>query len=368
MAIRGILIALIIFMSALLVMVFQIMRGSAPVENNPPAGIVLEDAVIDVRTEVFEQATLERIIALAGQTVANRRETIVAQSGGTLAEIRVDKGDVVARDEVIALISADARDESLRQAEQALVAAEIDLDATRKLVEEGFVPRNSLADRETAYEAALASVKQARDQVTDLEVRATISGLVENRIAQVGGFVGAGDPVVAVTSLDPLVVSARAGERQIAEFAIGQIADVELATGQQVKAVISYISPFADAATRTFEIEAEAPNPDYTLFEGVTASVEVRVPTPGLHYVPTGLLQRAPDGRQGLYSVGEGNSVIFNPTEVISADISGSWVSGLDGTVTLITVGQASVKAGMTVNPVSADAVEQISAEERLNQ
>ena len=118
MAIRGILIALIILMSALLVMVFRIMGGSAPVENNPPAEIVLEDSVLDVRTEVFEEATLERIIELAGQTAANRRETIVAQSGGTLSDISVDKGDVVAVGDVIALISADARDENLRQAEQ----------------------------------------------------------------------------------------------------------------------------------------------------------------------------------------------------------------------------------------------------------
>ena len=103
MAIRGILIALIILMSALLVMVIRIMSGSAPVENNPPAEIVLEDSVLDVRTEVFEEATLERIIELAGQTAASRRETIVAQSGGTLSEIRVDKGDVVAVGDVIGL-------------------------------------------------------------------------------------------------------------------------------------------------------------------------------------------------------------------------------------------------------------------------
>ena len=246
MAIRGILIALIILMSALLVMVIRIMSGSAPVENNPPAEIVLEDSVLDVRTEVFEEATLERIIELAGQTAASRRETIVAQSGGTLSEISVDKGDVVAVGDVIAMISADARDENLRQAEQALVAAEIDLDATRALVEEGFVARNTLADLETAYEAALAAVEQARDQVNDLEVRSTIAGLVENRIAQVGGFVGAGDPVLAVTSMDPLLISARAGEQQIAEFAVGQIADVELATGQQVEACLLYTSDAAD--------------------------------------------------------------------------------------------------------------------------
>ena len=170
--------------------------------------------------------------------------------------------------------------------------------------------------------------------------------------------------MLAVTSLDPLKITADAGERQVAEFAIGQVAQIELATGQSVEAIISYISPFANQATRTFEIEAEAPNPDYRLFEGVSATMSVHIPTQGLHYVPTGLLQRAPDGRQGLYSVTEGNSVVFNPTTIVSADALGSWVSGMEGAVRLITVGQASVKEGQTVNPVDAADVEQITAAE----
>jgi multidrug efflux system membrane fusion protein len=364
MAIRGILIALIIFTAVALGMVFNIMRGSEPVENNPPAELVTEEEVLDVRTKIFEEETLIRVIQLAGQTRANRRETIVAQSGGTLAEVRVDKGDIVEAGDVIAVITAAARDDSLRQAQAALEAAQVDLEATQKLVEEGFAAKNSLVGVQSAYEAAVAGVEQAREQLSDLEVKSTLGGIVENRIAQIGGFVGSGDPVIAVTSLDPMVISADAGERRVAEFEIGQSARVELATGQVVEATVSYISPFADAATRTFEIEAEAPNADYRLFEGVSASLFVNKPTPGLHYVPTGLLQRAPDGRQGLFSVSAENKVVFNPVAIVSADSAGSWVEGLDGDVVLITVGQASVKTGQSVNPVDAAEVMQVTASE----
>lgn len=368
MAIRGILIALIIFMAVAMMMVINIMRGSEPPENNPPAELATGEYALDVRTRVFNEETLVRVIQLAGQTEANRRETVVAQSGGTLAEVRADKGDIVAVGDVIAVITAAARDDSLRQAEVALEAARVDLEATKKLVEEGFAPRNSLVGVQSAYEAAAAALEQAREQISDLEVKSTLAGIVENRIAQIGGFVGSGDPVVAVTSLDPMIVSADAGERQVADFSIGQIARVELATGQKVEATISYISPFADASTRTFEIEAEAPNADYRLFEGVTATMYVDIPTEGLHYVPTGLLQRAPDGRQGLYSVQDGDHVKFNPITVVSADDKGSWVEGLDGDVTLITVGQASVKAGQKVNPVDESVVAQMTAEEAADE
>lgn len=367
MAIRGILIAFIIFMAVALMMVMNIMRNSTPVENNPPAELVTDTGALDVRTRVFKEQTLMRVIELAGQTAANRRETVVAQSGGTLAEVRLDKGDEVAVGDVVAVITAAARDDSLRQAEIALEAAQVDLEATQKLVEEGFAAKNSLVGVQAAYESAVAVLEQAREQIADLEVKSTLEGVVENRIAQIGGFVGSGDPVIAVTSLNPMLVKADAGERQVAEFEIGQTARVELATGQTVEATVSYISPFADPATRTFEIEAEAPNADYKLFEGVTAQVFVNKPTPGLHYVPTGLLQRAPDGRQGLFSVSADNKVVFTQVKIISADAEGSWVEGLDGDVVLITVGQASVRDGQTVNPIDADEVTQITAEESAN-
>ena len=368
MAIRGILIALIIFMAVAMAMVMNILGGSTPVENNPPAELVTEDTALDVRTQVFTEETLVRTIELAGQTKAKRRETVLAQSGGTLAEVRVDKGDVVDVGDVIAVITAAARDDSLRQAEAALDAARVDLEATEKLVSEGFAARNSLVAVQSAYESATAALEQAREQISDLEVKSTLAGVVENRIAQIGGYVGAGDPVMAVTSLNPMLISADAGERQVAEFKIGQTAEVELATGQMVEAKISYISPFADASTRTFEIEAEAPNPDYSLFEGVTATMVVHEPTEGLHYVPTGLLQRAPDGRQGLYSVEEGNSVKFNVVTIVAADSAGSWVDGLASEITLITVGQASVRNGQRVNPIDAAVVAQQTDEELLSE
>ena len=75
MAIRGILIALIIFMAVALGMVFNIMRGSEPPENNPPAELASGDFAMDVRTRVFAEETLVRVIQLAGQTEASRRET-----------------------------------------------------------------------------------------------------------------------------------------------------------------------------------------------------------------------------------------------------------------------------------------------------
>ena len=90
------------------------------------------------------------------------------------------------------------------------------------------------ARRETEAKTRAAALEQAREQISDLEVKSTLSGIVENRIAQVGGFVGAGDPVLNVTSLNPLKITADAGERQVADFEIGQLAMVELATGQKV--------------------------------------------------------------------------------------------------------------------------------------
>ena len=68
--------------------------------------------------------------------------------------------------------------------------------------------------------------------------------------------------------------------------------------------------------------------------------------------------------QQNLFSVDEEHKVIFTPVQIVSADSAGSWVHGLIGDLELITVGQASVKEGQTVNPVDAEEVERLTAEE----
>ena len=62
MAIRGILIALIIFTAVALGMVINIMSGSEPVENNPSAELLTEEEVLDVRRGKAAQRTPHDIL------------------------------------------------------------------------------------------------------------------------------------------------------------------------------------------------------------------------------------------------------------------------------------------------------------------
>ena len=173
--------------------------------------------------------------------------------------------------------------------------------------------------------------------------------------------------MLAVTSMDPLLISARAGEQQIAEFAIGQIADAELATGQQAQQRTPHFT-LADAATRVRLRLSRGPQPGLQPVRGSNRN------GPSPHPHPRPALRAHGVGRNvrqmvaSLYSVNATTRQSSTPPKAISADLAGSWVSGLEGDVTPITVGQASVKDGLTVNPVAAEEVEQISAEERLNQ
>ncbi len=67
------------------------------------------------------------------------------------------------------------------------------------------------------------------------------------------------------------------------------------------------------------------------------------------HLAPSSALVLDSAGRQGVRYVGDNNMVGFAPVTVIDETPSGVWVTGLQGPVRVITVGQSYVSEGQRV-------------------
>lgn len=126
--------------------------------------------------------------------------------------------------------------------------------------------------------------------------------------------------------------------------------------GPELQGTVTYVSPVADAVTRTFTVEVEIPNPDLTLREGQT--VELRLPLRRVmaHEISPALMTLDDEGRLGVKTVDENNIVRFHPVNMVSATPEAVWLTGLPETVRIITVGQEYVAAGEVVEPVDAPA------------
>ena len=88
------------------------------------------------------------------------------------------------------------------------------------------------------------------------------------------------------------------------------------------------------------------------LRSGLTSTVRISLDEVFAHRVSPALFTLNDQGELGLRLIEKENRVEFRAIKVIEDSDRGVWVTGLPRTVSLITVGQETVLAGQTIDPL----------------
>ncbi len=307
-------------------------------------------AVIDSK-----QAPHSRKLILSGRTEAEKKVTITARTGGVLTEMRVKRGQHVKKGDILAVLSDDAREAQVQQATALFNQRKSELEARRKLIEQGNMPKLEAMNLEAQFKAAEASVAQAVAERDRGVLRAPWDGIVYET-AEVGGaalsFTGA--TVAQMVALDPLLAVAEVSETRLAGLKVGDPAEVRLVNGQKVMGRLRYVAKTASATTRTYRVEVELPNPNNAIPDGITAEIAIPMaPVPATR-VPRSALTFSSGGDLGVRVV-EDDKVGFFRIAVIEDEQGHMWVAGIPDGARVIVQGQDFVREGQKVVAVPAN-------------
>ncbi len=300
-----------------------------------------------------------RKLTVAGRTEADKRVTVTARTGGVLTELRVKRGMWVKKGEIIAILSDEAREAQVAQAEAVVTQKRTELDAKRALIMTGTLPRLQLVDLEAqvkAAEAALAGAEAERDRGV---VRAPWSGVVHDVPVEVGqaAFSFAGREIATLVALDPMLAVVEVAERKLAGIKVGDTADVRLVTGELASGKIRFVAKTASQTTRTYRVEIELPNADGKIPDGITAEVAMPLsPTPATR-IPRSALTFSSTGNLGVRAVGADETVEFIPVNVVEDEQGFMWVTGIAEGSRVIVQGQDFVREGQQVDAVMTPAL-----------
>ncbi|MGC6511716.1 MAG: efflux RND transporter periplasmic adaptor subunit [Parvibaculales bacterium] len=301
-----------------------------------------------VRTEVFKPSSQAEIIVVRGATEADRTVQLVAQTSGTIETLPFAKGAFVKAGQTVCQLDVDARQARVEEAEALTRAREIDYKAARKLVEKGHFSVSRAAAAKAAYDTAVALHKQSRVELERTRIKAPFDGIYDEQPLEVGDFIALGQTCGSIVNKDPLMVVAQVSETQISALEPGAPASVKLVTGETVQGTLTYVASQADRRTRTFTIEITLPNKDNLLRDGVSAEVTLTGRQRQAYLIPHSIISLSTDGKVGVNVVRD-NIVTFTPVTILSDDLSGLFVVGLEGEAEIITVGQNFVKDGQRV-------------------
>ncbi len=320
--------------------------------NRTQARVNIDRVPTQVRVAVLDATEQPRLVKVRGKTNNKRTVKVKAELTGTITHRPVQRGSQVKSGDLLCRISTEDRRASLREAAAVLYQARIDYKGALRLKQEGFNSQSAIATAQARLATAKANLQRKELDLGKLEITAPFGGIVDDVPLEVGDYAAPGQPCATIIDLEPMLLTGRVSERYVTKLAQGQKASGTFRDGKTVTGSISFIGHQSDNATRTYPIEIELPNPNYTIRSGITTEIRIPVESVAAQLVSPALFGLDDTGNIGIRTIDSDNIVEFHLIDVLADASDGVWVTGLPGRAKVIVVGQELVVPGERVDPI----------------
>ena len=337
--------------AALLLVALWIASGALFRDDEPEVEFGTSSEYASVAVRVSRAEPVERVLVLQGDLQPEQVVEVRAETSGRVRTWHVPRGAAVEENALLVELEPGERSSRLRQAQAGLRVARQQLYATRELVADGYEPDIQVETAEADLQAAHAELAAIEEEIERTRIRAPIPGRINERMAEVGDYLGAGGQVAQIVNNHPLRATVQVPQHQVGRLAPGQPARVHVLGHGEAAGSVTFVGSLADAGTRTFRVEVEIPNPDRVLPAGTSAEVEIITEQVMAHKVSPAIVNLDDEGQVGVKTVDDQDRVQFHPVTVVRAERDGLWVTGLPPQARIVTVGQGFVSAGERVLP-----------------
>lgn len=266
-----------------------------------------------------ETTSSSQALVLPGETRGWYSSTIYARVTGYVAKWLVDIGDVVKKDQVMAIIDTPDLDAQLTAAQAQLEASEAEVKVKEAEADfakttyvrwqtsaRGLVSDQEREDKKAHYESSAAQLNAARarvnldranvERLTSLtrfkEVTAPYDGGITGRHIDIGDLVTAGSTnttsLFSVAQYDRIRVFANIPQSARIDVRDGQPAQITAAEvpGRIFEGTVTRTSRSADPKARTLLVEVDLPNEDGALVPGIYVQVAFKIEAKSAVQVP----------------------------------------------------------------------------------
>ena len=228
-------------------------RADAPVE-------LAASDLVQVKVRALSQG-----LPISGTLKAANAVFVKARVAGELQGFTLREGDSVKAGQTIGHIDATDAQARVRQAQQQAQSAKAQVDMAKRtfdnnsaLVDQGFISKSSLDTSISSLAAAEANVRalqagadMATKALADTVLRAPITGLVSQRLAQNGERMALDGRVVEIVDLSRLELEASLSPADSLQLQLGQRAQVRIeGVSALLQAKVVHINPSVLAGSR----------------------------------------------------------------------------------------------------------------------
>lgn len=317
-----------------------------------------EKAPIPVEVATVESRPVSAYIRSSANLVAENQVKVLSEVEGRVARLEVEEGDFVRKGEVLASLVRDDAEIGLKKAELRRSNAESAFERGRDLVTKELISQEEFDNFKMEYDLAAEELAEAEWTLEKTTIRSPFSGLLSERMLQVGQHIRPGDELFQVTDVDPLIARIFLPERDVLGLEEGREVMIVLNADDSVRfsGRVRQISPIVDVATGTIKVTVEANDAPGAVRPGSFVGVHiVRETHPEALVVPREAVLRELQKAHVFVTDGE----IATKREVtlgLEEDEVVEALTGLSSGERVIVAGQGGLKDGSAIKVLGADA------------
>jgi len=334
-------------LAALLLSVAACKGGTtAPRQRPPPAVTVAPVEVRDVPVEIRAPVDLRPLF----------QADVGAKTLGYLDAVLVDRGDVVRKGQLLAVVRPSDLPDQLESARVAFENAKANKARAEALAPSGVVSQQELQNNQSAFAAAQANLQAVSTRYGETRIHSPIDGVISQRRLDPGVLVGPNAGTGAILTVqrnDILRVFVPVNEKDAPAVRLGQAASAEFDAlpGKRYTGKVVRLSPAFDPVARTVDAEVHLVNPGELRPGMYGRGTLVTAVHPGAVVVPAGAVQIS-DGRFFAYLV-QGEKV--KRVELKIGVDGGNWFEVREGLAAgdeIVTAGTDTLADGAAIRAV----------------
>ncbi len=197
-----------------------------------------------------------------------------SQIPGIIEKISVERGDWVKKGQILATLQSGVERAAVDLARARVDFAQRRFVRNQQLFEKKLISSHDQDELETEIQLGKLAVIDAEERLKLRTIRSTINGVVTRRMGAPGEYVGE-EPFVTVAQVHPLSVELVIPDKYYGAIKEGDLASVvlHLPKTQELEAKVSIVDDVIDAASSTFGVRLELPNPKLKIPAGVKCKV-----------------------------------------------------------------------------------------------
>jgi membrane fusion protein (multidrug efflux system) len=231
-------------------------------ENEAKTAVVAEkNASISVKVATVKTEEVSLDFVANGNFAPLQELSFSAEKPGRVVRVLVDEGDRVRIGQTLAIVRSEQITADLQTAQASYQNALTDYSRFENAFKTGGVTKQQLDQAKLSLVTSKSRLQQAKVNIGDTNIKATINGIVNKKYVEPGSVLGAGTQLFDIVNVSKLKLKVNVNENQVAGLKVGTTLSVKASVYPDAtfSGKISFIAPKSDASLN-FPVEIEIAN------------------------------------------------------------------------------------------------------------